>query len=78
VVEDIVKARREHLDAYKTSTEPNSGNLNLALNAWIVILNEKDQIKKSRKKLANKIKAIAKASNVDCNNMKRFISEKRA
>ena len=78
VVEGMVKARREHLDACGTGTEPDGGDLNLALDAWIVILNEKDQIKKSRKKSANEIEAAAKASNVDRDNMKRSISEKRA
>jgi hypothetical protein len=78
VVEGMVKARREHLDACGTGTEPDGGDLNLALDAWIVILNEKDQIKESRKKSADEIEAAAKASNVDRDNMKRSISEKRA
>jgi hypothetical protein len=43
-----------------------------------LILNEKDQIKENRKKSSDEIEAVAKASNVDCDNMKRSISEKRA
>jgi hypothetical protein len=78
VVEGMVKARRKHLDACGTGTEPDGGDLNLALDAWILILSEKDQIKDSRKKSSNEIEAAAKASNVDRDNMKRSISEKKA
>lgn len=74
----MVKARQEHVDACGTGTEPDGGDLNLALDAWILILNEKDQMKESRKKSSNEIEAAAKASNVDRDNMKRSISEKRA
>jgi hypothetical protein len=74
----MVKARCEHCNACGTGTEPDSGDLNLALDTWILILNEKDQIKESRKKSSDEIEAAAKASNVDCDNMKHSISEKRA
>jgi len=39
--------------------------LNLAIDAWILVCNKKDSIKAVKKKSSDKIKADAKASQVD-------------
>jgi hypothetical protein len=42
------------------------------------VLNKKDKLKEQRKKSLDEIEAAALASKIDCDNMKRSISEKRA
>jgi hypothetical protein len=69
----MVKARREHIEEYGTRREPEGGDLNLAIDSWILVLNEKDEIKKSRKKLSKEILAVARASDIDRDNMKRSL-----
>jgi hypothetical protein len=71
VVESMVKARVEHIKECGTGTEPDSGDLNLAIDAWILVYNEKDSIKAAKKKSSDEIEADAKASQVDRDNMKR-------
>src|SRR5277367_253609 len=44
----------------------------------ILVLNEKDEIKESRKKSSKEILAAARASDIDRDNMKRSLSQKRA
>jgi hypothetical protein len=38
----MVTARIEHISACGTGTEPEGGDLNLAIDAWIKVLREKD------------------------------------
>jgi hypothetical protein len=78
VVEGMVKARREHIEECGTGREPEGGDLNLAIDSWILVLNEKDEIKESRKKSSEEILAAARASDIDRDNMKRSLSQKRA
>jgi hypothetical protein len=42
VVKAIVKARLEHLDTCGTGTEPEGGDLNQAIDAWIEVCKEKE------------------------------------
>jgi len=74
----MVTARIEHISACSTGTEPEGGDLNLAINAWIKVLREKDQLKQAKKRSADKILADAKAASIDRDNMKKAISQKRA
>jgi hypothetical protein len=74
----MVKARREHIEECGTGREPEGGDLNLAIDSWILVLNEKDEIKESRKKSSEEILAAARASDIDRDNMKRSLSKKRA
>ena len=73
----MVKARVEHIKECGTSTEPDSSDLNLAIDVQILVCNIKDSIKAAKKKSFNKIKANAKASQVDRDNIKRLYLQKR-
>jgi hypothetical protein len=73
----MVKARVEHIKECGTGTEPDSSDLNLAIDVWILVCNEKDSIKAAKKKSSDEIEADAKALQVDQDNMKRSYRQKR-
>lgn len=58
----MVKAWQEHFKKCGTGTEPDSGDLNQAIDTWILVCNKKDSIKDTKKKNSNMIEADAKAS----------------
>jgi hypothetical protein len=73
----MVNARAEHIKECGTGTEPDGGDLNLAIDAWILVCNEKDSTKAAKEKCSDEIEADAKASQVDRDNMKRSYRQKR-
>ena len=73
----MVKAQVEHIKECGTGTEPDGGDLNLAIDAQILVCNKKDSIKAAKKKSSDEIEADAKASQVDQDNMKQSYQQKR-
>jgi hypothetical protein len=78
VVQALVDARQAHLATIGSGIEPEGGDLNQAIDAWIVVLEEKNTIKEAREKTAKEIEEDHKASNIDREKMKKSISKKRA
>jgi hypothetical protein len=73
----MIKARLDHKDECGTGREPDGGDLNLAIDAWILVCNEKNSIKAAKKKSSDEIEADIRASQVDRDNMKRSYLQKR-
>ena len=67
----MVKARVEHIKECGTGTEPDGGDLSLAIDAWILVCDEKDSIIVAKKKSSDEIEADTRALQVDQDNMKR-------
>jgi hypothetical protein len=77
VVLGLVGARIQHISACGTGTEPEGGDLNLAIDAWILVIRERDQIKKTQKEKVDEILAAKEASEIARENMKKSLSNKK-
>jgi hypothetical protein len=71
VIKGLVKDRLQHLDSCSTGTEPEGGDLNQAIDAWIEVSKEKQAINNKKKKTADEIIASKEASEKARDNMKK-------